>query len=100
MAKVKLMYDHGPGKGKAYGFMCPGCGKIHQFWERSDDGSPAWKWNGDFEKPMVHPSVKVTTKFPDRTDICHSFITSGRIQFLDDCTHALRGQTVELPDID
>ena len=30
---------------------------------------------------------------------CHSFVTDGRIQFLSDCTHALAGQTVDLPDI-
>jgi hypothetical protein len=26
------------------------------------------------------------------------FVTDGRIQFLGDCTHALAGQTVDLPD--
>ena len=31
-------------------------------------------------------------------DICHSFVTDGRIQFLGDCTHKLAGQTVDLPD--
>ena len=29
---------------------------------------------------------------------CHTFVTDGRIQFLGDCTHALAGQTVDLPD--
>ena len=29
---------------------------------------------------------------------CHSFVREGRIEFLSDCTHALAGQTVELPD--
>jgi hypothetical protein len=28
---------------------------------------------------------------------CHVFITNGQIQFLDDCTHALKGQTVPIP---
>ena len=31
--------------------------------------------------------------------VCHHFIRDGKIQFLGDCTHALRGQTVDLPDI-
>lgn len=31
---------------------------------------------------------------------CHSFIEGGRIRFLSDCSHALAGQTVELPEID
>jgi hypothetical protein len=30
--------------------------------------------------------------------VCHSFVTDGKIQFLGDCTHALAGQTVELPE--
>ena len=100
MAKIKLYYDNGPGKGKAYSFMCPGCGVRHAFWERWDDGSPAWKWNGNFDKPTVHPSVKVTTPGGIPGAVCHSFITSGRIQFLTDSTHALAGQTVELPELE
>jgi len=31
--------------------------------------------------------------------VCHSFVTDGRIQFLGDCTHNLAGQTVDLPEI-
>jgi len=31
-------------------------------------------------------------------EICHSYITEGRIQYLVDCTHAMAGQTVEIPD--
>lgn len=70
------------------------------FWERLNSGRPGWTWNGDFDKPTVHPSILVTTKYPDRTDVCHSFITNGRIQFLTDSTHALAGQTVELPELE
>lgn len=100
MAKVRLSYDNGAGKGKAYRFMCPGCGCIHQFWERWNDGSPAWKWNGDVSKPTVHPSIKVTTPGGIPGAVCHSFITNGRIQFLTDSTHHLAGQTVELPELE
>ena len=35
----------------------------------------------------------------DPPEVCHSFVTDGRIQFLNDCTHALAGQTVDLPDM-
>jgi hypothetical protein len=31
--------------------------------------------------------------------VCHSWVTNGRIQFLSDCTHSLKDQTVELPEI-
>jgi hypothetical protein len=30
--------------------------------------------------------------------VCHSFVTDGRIQYLSDCTHAMAGQTKELAD--
>lgn len=31
---------------------------------------------------------------------CHSVVTDGRIMFCTDSTHALAGQTVDMPDID
>lgn len=31
-------------------------------------------------------------------NVCHSFVRAGKIEFLGDCTHALAGQTVALPD--
>lgn len=33
-------------------------------------------------------------------DRCHMYIREGKIQFLSDCSHALAGQTVEMPDFD
>jgi hypothetical protein len=30
---------------------------------------------------------------------CHLFLTDGRLQYLGDCTHALAGQTVPLPEL-
>lgn len=43
-------------------------------------------------------------KHPDKPasftcGVCHSFVTDGKIQYLGDCTHALAGQTVELPEV-
>ena len=100
-------------------FKCPGCNQVH--------GVPvnrggAWGWNGDADKPTFTPSILVRSghyashykdgdhcwcKFNDehpdeplrfKCGVCHSFVTDGRIQFLGDCTHALAGQTVDLPD--
>lgn len=34
-----------------------------------------------------------------RPAVCHSFVRDGRIQFLADCTHAMAGQTVDLPEV-
>lgn len=93
------------------GFHCPGCKEIHQI---TVDGSRGWSWNCDGDKPTVSPSILVTGKRRitdeegrrimggERVEIddirCHSFVVDGQWQFLTDCTHALAGQTVEIPD--
>jgi hypothetical protein len=86
-------------------FRCPACQTAHAL---AVMGSHAWGWNGDGDLPTFTPSVLVTwpakpgagDEFKEwRTERrCHSFVTDGQIQFLNDCTHALAGQTVPLPD--
>ena len=73
---------------------CPGCGIIHR---AVVDGSRAWAWNGNEEEPTLSPSLLVTGEFGGEPLRCHSFIRAGQIQFLDDCLHHLKGQTVPLP---
>lgn len=88
-------------------FKCPACGHEHMvsvgpksYW------NIRWQFNGDFDKPTINPSLLVTCDIPPEVAIvpnirrCHSFIRDGKIQYLDDCTHALAGQTVELPEMD
>ena len=98
-------------------FWCPGCDGAHQV--RVGEGpGPRWGYNGDAERPTFTPSVlaRWTEAEPPVTSenleewrrspwpqtkvekVCHSFVTDGQIQFLGDCTHALAGQTVDLPD--
>lgn len=72
---------------------------------------PRWQWNGDANRPTFSPSILVTWGEPsdvegefddpakDQKRVCHSFVTDGRIQFLGDCTHQLKGQTVDLPEM-
>jgi hypothetical protein len=97
-------------------FWCPGCEEAHGV-------TGGWTWNGDAERPTFTPSVLVLSGHfapghqqppapcwcsynaehpgnpaPFRCYRCHSFVTDGQIQFLSDCTHALAGQTVPLPD--
>ena len=75
-------------------FMCPGCKSIHCI-------NNTWKFNDDYNRPTVFPSVLVT--YPPNSTIryrCHSYIKEGKIEFLNDCTHELKGKTVELPEID
>ncbi len=70
-----------------YLFFCPGCEEVHAI-------GPNWTFNDNFIKPTFNPSVLVTGHNPIYR--CHSFITDGKIQFLEDCSHKLVGKTVEL----
>lgn len=88
-----------------YTFKCPGCKRGHWFQTALHKGAsgPIWNWNGSLSKPTVSPSLLVTYDGLDAgkngapESVCHSYITDGNIQFLGDCTHSLRGQTVPLP---
>lgn len=95
MAKIKSFSD-----GRYLGFHCPGCKYDHAFTDGSWKGDPAhknhWDFNGDFDRPTFRPSLLVWASDPSKR--CHSFVTDGQIQFLDDCFHELKGQTVEIPD--
>ena len=84
-------------------FNCPGCGCAHAVQHGSDTG-PNWGWNKSLTKPTLTPSVLVSYSGADAGKngappaTCHSFIVNGKIEFLGDCTHALAGQTVDLPE--
>jgi hypothetical protein len=84
-------------------FWCPGCDGAHQVMVGEGDG-PRWGYNGNSGCPTFTPSVLVTYNGSDAgvdgapPAVCHSFVTDGRIQFLSDCTHALAGLTVDMPD--
>ena len=79
-------------RGEVYAFHCPGCKYGHMF------EVPRWNWNGSLDKPTFTPSLLVNKDFPESR--CHSHVADGKIQFLNDCHHELRGQTVEIPDWD
>lgn len=103
-------------------FFCPGCETYHQVWPKSKPGNgPRWEWNGRLDKPTFQPSILVRWSHgvPSAVDpevrekirsgeivqtqvdeVCHSFVTDGKIQYLNDCTHALAGQTIDLPPVD
>jgi len=84
---------------KRFCFRCPGCGSLHQI---PTAGPNAWRFNGNIDSPTFHPSLLVTWSKPGDDAFkktCHSFVTNGMIQFLNDCTHKLAGQTVSLSEI-
>lgn len=116
MAKIRLATD-----GTAH-FECPGCDCMHGIRIKGET-HPVWGWNGSMDAPTFTPSILIRSghfdpgrtsdkcwctynaEHPDepapfKCSVCHSFVTDGKIQFLGDCTHALAGQTVELPEVE
>lgn len=97
MSKVyELSGDNrGPRGGRLICFHCPGCKYGHSFEVDAPNGA-GWTWNGSLDRPTFSPSLLCNGH--DEKSRCHSFVTDGRIQFLSDCFHDLKGQTVEIPD--
>jgi hypothetical protein len=96
MAKL-LCESQASGVHHSWLFECPGCKHAHSY-----DGR--WVFNGDHRAPSFTPSLLVqgqewngTESVPTR---CHLYVTSGKLVFLPDCTHALAGQTVPMLDWD
>ena len=91
-------------EGGRVAFMCPGCRYMHHV-RVEGEGRPLWSFNGSGDAPTFSPSILVTYDGSDAgiddapPARCHSFVTDGHIRFLNDCTHELAGQTVDLPDI-
>ena len=89
-------------------FRCPGCEEVHVIPVAPEQSGDSWGYNGNPDAPTFTPSVLVRTgravdpafvpEPGDPPEVCHSFVTDGRIQFLGDCTHPLAGQTVPLPE--
>lgn len=76
--------------------LCPGCKRNHGFTVGPGRG-PRWTWNGSTEAPTFSPSMLVNKDHPEGR--CHSFVTDGRIKFLTDSFHDLKGRTVDLPEM-
>lgn len=108
-------------EGDHVAFYCPGCRQSHVIRVEGKE-KPCWGYNGNPDAPTFTPSILVRQghyvpgwsgkgcyctwdkkeqgEFADRRcGICHSFVTDGKIRFLEDCTHELAGQTVPLPPI-
>lgn len=77
---------------------CPGCKMLHQV-NVDKSRKPCWEWDGNREYPTFSPSIKVKGVDRKGGGICHSFLKKGVWQFLNDCTHELAGQHVEMVEI-
>lgn len=110
----------------AYFFDCPGCGMMHLISTAYEEeyrkncigvgrNCPVWGFNDNLDSPTFTPSLLVSgvqpitdeehakimagEKIETKKFVCHSFIRDGKIEFLSDCTHHLKGQTVELNNV-
>lgn len=81
--------------GMRHYYWCPGCKTLHGIAinPHKQDNGAGWTFAGTLECPSYEPSQK--SDFGDKR-VCHTFIRNGQIQFLDDCTHELKGQTVPM----
>ncbi len=123
--KVKEFIDANGNKNGWVEIYCPGCKQKHNInIDQSKGRKACWKFNGDLTKPTFSPSLLIrqghyvsgsqqppncpccnykdekNKPWPWPCVTCHSFIKDGSIQFLNDCTHALAGKTVMLPELD
>jgi hypothetical protein len=94
-------------------FYCEGCKRVHSI-NVSIEGTPKWTFNDSLTLPTFSPSILSRYKYPKGysndnpapadfngeyvTEICHSFVRGGNIEYLSDCTHELAGKTIELPE--
>lgn len=98
LKKAVSEYQNITGK-ECYLFECPGCGHAHMFITKAPQ-EPVWGFNGNLEKPTFTPSLLNRHSGGEKDYVCHLFVTDGKIQFLGDCTHPLKGQTVDMLEIE
>ena len=75
-----------------------------------------WQWNNNVDAPTITPSVLIRSghyvpswqpgdecwcgkDYGFSCSVCHAVVTDGRVFYCPDSTHALSGQTVDLPDV-
>lgn len=94
MSKKGILRIQGHGR---VSFYCPACNRNHEIGiKNAEFPQPIWGFNDDYNKPTFTPSINVVSGDENGKTICHSFVTDGKIQYLDDCTHSMAGMTVEL----
>jgi len=59
-----------------------------------------WTFNGDINKPTFNPSLLNHIEHNDYPKYrCHLYVKEGKIQYLNDCTHKLAGQIINMVEI-
>ena len=87
---VERKFKDGDQSGIRHVYWCPGCDELHGIPVFGVAGG--WQFTGTLECPTYSPS-QLTRGGEHR---CHTFIRGGQIQYLDDCTHHLKGKTVDM----
>lgn len=76
-------------------FWCSPCAHLSPTGGLHAVSVPAWRWNGDLDRPTIRPSV-LTRRGDER---CHLFVTDGQIEYLADSSHDAAGFTLDLGDL-
>lgn len=91
-----------------WGHYCPACRSGHEIDTEAPNASGAvWNFDGNVECPTFAPSINMRINTPDMkgyqrgvsSTVCHYFITKGQIIYQGDCTHSMKGRTIDLPEI-
>ena len=88
--------------GIGYAHWCPACKETHAFAvDRPFSNGAKWSFDGNIDAPTFAPSMNIGIgPFPDgHIERCHYFLKGGQLQYISDCTHAMAGQTVPLPEL-
>ena len=101
MAKIKIVYTS-DNDINTLEFLCPVCKfdsgnpMPHQIkWQK--DNSKTWTFDENYDFPTITPSIAVSgvslNENGERVnDMCHMWITKGKIKFFHDCTHGMKGK--------
>lgn len=104
----KMLAFNTPPNETSYLLWCPACEETVRITDK-------WGWNGNTERPTFTPSILLTgvqwgvndsfykpkhnIVAPGEKIVCHSFLTDGVWNFLNDCTHDMAGQQVPMVDL-
>lgn len=79
---------------------CPACRELHTFSCQQPDPLTGckWVWDGNIIRPTLTPSINITWTHGNKlTRRCHYTLEAGILQFIEDCTHELKGIRMSLP---
>ena len=64
------------------------------------EGTGAWSWNGDLEKPTLRPSIRTSYHNGKEMTEIHYWLNDGICDCLSDCKDGNSGKKIELLELD